>query len=57
MSPSDYAQFASRISSLESAYNQTLIGIFVCSMLAGFAIGFIYAKYFHKETKPNKWSS
>ena len=52
----DIAKLTTRINALESFQNQTLPILFIISLLAGFALGFIYAKYFNKEqSKPFKY--
>lgn len=51
---SDLARLAQRVSTLESFQNQTLVFIIAATFFSGLAIGFIAAKYFHKEQKKEK---
>ncbi len=56
-SHSDFTSLSQRVAQLEDFQNQTLIFLLLVTFLAGLALGFIWAKYFHKDEskKQFKW--
>ena len=54
----DFSNLTQRVRTLEDFQNQTMILVILAALAVGLAIGFIFAKYFHKEPqRTSKWQT